>query len=131
MEQNRIKAVLVAVALMISIRSQAQSAQTFVNRYKAFVSQAWLDKQPSDRLIAYNDSEFDELTIQYHTTYKPLMNATQIEDYTEYRTRYLRQRASRKATRKADSTGDKVQSSGSKVGAKVNGFFRGLFSGKK
>lgn len=131
MEQNRINAVLVAAALMISIGSQAQSAQTFVNRYKAFVGQAWLDKHPSDRLMAYNDSVFDDLTIQYHTTYKALMNASQIEDYTEYRTRYLRQRASRKATRKADNAGEKVQSGGSKVGAKVNGFFRGLFSGKK
>lgn len=138
MKQNKIKLILAAAALMLSVGAQAQSAQTFVNRYKQFVNQAWLDKDPSDRLIAYNDSVFDAMTIQYHSTYKPLMTSDQIEDYTEYRTRYLRQRASRKATRtgnkvadSASEAGEQVQSSGSKVGAKVNGFFRGLFSGSK
>ena len=87
MKQNKIKLILAAAALMLSVGAQAQSAQTFVNRYKQFVNQAWLDKDPSDRLIAYNDSVFDAMTIQYHSTYKPLMTSDQIEDYTEYRTR--------------------------------------------
>ncbi len=81
---------------------------------------------------------YEELTYQYHNIYKEEMTAPQIEDYTEYRTRYLRQRASRRATRSAGDASDsvdeasgKVKKGAGKVRAKVNGFFRGLFSGKK
>lgn len=122
----------------LNVNAQTQSAQEFINHYKQFVDTAWANQNPSDDLIEYNDSVFEELTYQYHYIYKEKMNADQVEDYTEYRTRYLRQRASRKVTRNADEvsdsvdeTGGKVKKGASKVGAKVNGFFRGLFSGKK
>ena len=132
------KAALVAVALMSALGAGAQEAQRFVDRYKQFVDTAWTDKNPTEERMEYNDSVFEELTYQYHNIYKEEMTAPQIEDYTEYRTRYLRQRASRRATRSAGDASDsvdeasgKVKKGAGKVRAKVNGFFRGLFSGKK
>lgn len=137
MRQGVIRAALGAAMLMSALGADAQDAQRFINRYKQFVDTAWADKNPTEERMEYNDSVFEQLTNQYHNIYKEEMTAAQIEDYTECRTRYLRQRVSRKAARSADKasdsvdeTSDKVRKGAGKVGAKVNGFFRGLFSRK-
>lgn len=120
------------------LRAQHDVAAAFMEKYVQFVDTAWKAPKITTRMWAYNDSVFKAYTQMYHKTVKKQMNAAQLETYTEYRTRYIRQRAGRKASKQADHTGQKLDSvagktatGAEKVGAKIKGFFRGLFSGDK
>ena len=78
-------------------------------------------------------AKYDELTAEYHETYKAMMTDEQISKYTELRTRYQKKVVGRTASKvgeKVDSVGQKVIKGVKKTGSKVSGFLKGIF-GKK
>jgi hypothetical protein len=87
----------------------------------------------SDEEYKVYSAKFDQLTNEYHETYKALMNDDQLSKYTELRTRYQKRFVDRTATKvgeKLDSVGQNVIKGVKKTGSKVSGFLKGIFSRK-
>lgn len=131
------KLLLLTIILALPLLAQGQNVDTFLQRYKTFVTSTTKKKNLTEAEAAVADSTFDALTQEYHDTYKPLMNSDQIATYTEYRTRYVRRRFGRSTSKTADNVGEHIDTIGhkvvkgtKKVGAKVSGFVKGVFTNK-
>ena len=124
------KLVLTTLLLLAMTAVQAQSVETFLNRYKSLVEAVEQSDSISDAQRENFDTVFKELTSEYHDTYKEKMNNDELEQYMEYRTRYRRHFA----REKAEVLGERIDSAGvhawrgmKKAGSKASGVLKGIF----
>ena len=129
------KLIMIAGLLLMCLSGRAQSNGTeeFLDRYQALVVMVESEEVISDDEYKVFSAKFEELTGEYHDTYKALMTDDQISKYTELRTRYQKKvldRTAGKVGEKIDSVGQNVIKGVKKTGSKVSGFLKGIFNKK-
>lgn len=129
------KLMMIAGLLLMCLSGRAQSNGTeeFLDRYQALVVMVESEEVISDEEYKVFSAKFEELTSEYHDTYKALMTDDQISKYTELRTRYQKKvldRTAGKVGEKIDSVGQNVIKGVKKTGSKVSGFLKGIFNKK-
>lgn len=129
------KGLIVLGLMMMCLTGWAQESKvdSFLERYHALVVMVEAEKTITDENYEVYSAKYDELTAEYHETYKAMMTDEQISKYTELRTRYQKKVVGRTASKvgeKVDSVGQKVIKGVKKTGSKVSGFLKGIF-GKK
>ncbi|MBR5928771.1 MAG: hypothetical protein IKZ93_02135 [Prevotella sp.] len=129
------KLIMIAGLLLMCLSGRAQSNGTeeFLDRYQALVVMVESEEVISDEEYKVFSAKFEELTGEYHDTYKALMTDDQISKYTELRTRYQKKvldRTAGKVGEKIDSVGQNVIKGVKKTGSKVSGFLKGIFNKK-
>lgn len=125
---------IIGLLLMcLSGRAQSNGTEEFLDRYQALVVMVESEEVISDEEYNVFSAKFDQLTSEYHDTYKPLMTDDQLSKYTELRTRYQKKvldRTAGKVGEKIDSVGQNVIKGVKKTGSKVSGFLKGIFNKK-
>lgn len=119
--------------MCLSGRAQSNGTEEFLDRYQALVVMVESEEVISDEEYKVFSAKFEELTGEYHDTYKALMTDDQISKYTELRTRYQKKvldRTAGKVGEKIDSVGQNVIKGVKKTGSKVSGFLKGIFNKK-
>lgn len=119
--------------MCLSGRAQSNGTEEFLDRYQALVVMVESEDVISDEEYKVFSAKFEELTSEYHDTYKPLMTDDQLSKYTELRTRYQKKvvdRTAGKVGEKIDSVGQNVIKGVKKTGSKVSGFLKGIFNKK-
>ncbi len=119
--------------MCLSGRAQSNGTEEFLDRYQALVVMVESEEVISDEEYNVFSAKFDQLTSEYHETYKPLMTDDQLSKYTELRTRYQKKvldRTAGKVGEKIDSVGQNVIKGVKKTGSKVSGFLKGIFNKK-
>ena len=119
--------------MCLSGRAQSNGTEEFLDRYQALVVMVESEEVISDEEYNVFSAKFDQLTSEYHDTYKPLMTDDQLSKYTELRTRYQKKvldRTAGKVGEKIDSVGQNVIKGVKKTGSKVSGFLKGIFNKK-
>ena len=119
--------------MCLSGRAQTNGTEEFLDRYQALVVMVESEEVISDDEYKVFSAKFEELTGEYHDTYKALMTDDQISKYTELRTRYQKKvldRTAGKVGEKIDSVGQNVIKGVKKTGSKVSGFLKGIFNKK-
>lgn len=119
--------------MCLSGRAQSNGTEEFLDRYQALVVMVESEEVISDDEYKVFSAKFEELTGEYHDTYKALMTDDQISKYTELRTRYQKKvldRTAGKVGEKIDSVGQNVIKGVKKTGSKVSGFLKGIFNKK-
>lgn len=119
--------------MCLSGRAQSNGTEEFLDRYQALVVMVESEDVISDEEYKVFSSKFEQLTSEYHDTYKPLLTDDQLSKYTELRTRYQKKvvdRTAGKVGEKIDSVGQNVIKGVKKTGSKVSGFLKGIFSKK-
>ena len=119
--------------MCLSGRAQSNGTEEFLDRYQALVVMVESEDVISDEEYKVFSAKFDQLTSEYHETYKPLMTDDQLSKYTELRTRYQKKvldRTAGKVGEKIDSVGQNVIKGVKKTGSKVSGFLKGIFNKK-
>lgn len=119
--------------MCLSGRAQSNGTEEFLDRYQALVVMVESEDVISDEEYNVFSAKFDQLTSEYHDTYKPLMTDDQLSKYTELRTRYQKKvldRTAGKVGEKIDSVGQNVIKGVKKTGSKVSGFLKGIFNKK-
>ncbi|MBR5038951.1 MAG: hypothetical protein IKX65_09555 [Prevotella sp.] len=119
--------------MCLSGRAQTNGTEEFLDRYQALVVMVESEEVISDEEYKVFSAKFEELTGEYHDTYKALMTDDQISKYTELRTRYQKKvldRTAGKVGEKIDSVGQNVIKGVKKTGSKVSGFLKGIFNKK-
>ena len=129
------KLMMIAGLLLICLsgRAQTNGTEEFLDRYQALVVMVESEEVISDEEYKVFSAKFEELTGEYHDTYKALMTDDQISKYTELRTRYQKKvldRTAGKVGEKIDSVGQNVIKGVKKTGSKVSGFLKGIFNKK-
>ena len=119
--------------MCLSGRAQSNGTEEFLDRYQALVVMVESEEVISDEEYNVFSAKFDQLTSEYHDTYKPLMTDDQLSKYTELRTRYQKKvldRTAGKVGEKIDSVGQNVIKGVKKTGSKVSGFLKDIFNKK-
>lgn len=119
--------------MCLSGRAQSNGTEEFLDRYQALVVMVESEEVISDEEYKVFSAKFEQLTSEYHDTYKALMTDDQISKYTELRTRYQKKvldRTAGKVGEKIDSVGQNVIKGVKKTGSKVSGFLKGIFNKK-
>jgi hypothetical protein len=134
-QKNMKKTLIVSGLLMMCLTGWAQKGEVdhFLERYQAFVVMVEAEKTITDEDYTLFSTKYDQLTTEYHETYKAMMTDEQLSKYTELRTRYQKKVVDRTASKvgdKIDSVGQKVIKGVKKTGSKVSGFLKGIFSKK-
>lgn len=129
------KLIMIAGLLLMCLsgRAQTNGTEEFLDRYQALVVMVESEEVISDDEYKVFSAKFEELTGEYHDTYKALMTDDQISKYTELRTRYQKKvldRTAGKVGEKIDSVGQNVIKGVKKTGSKVSGFLKGIFNKK-
>lgn len=129
------KLMIISVLLLMCLsgRAQTNGTEEFLDRYTALVVMVESEDVISDEEYKVFSAKYEELTSEYHETYKALMTDDQLSKYTELRTRYHKKVANRtveKVGEKIDSVGQNVIKGVKKTGSKVSGFLKGIFNRK-
>ena len=111
------KLMIISVLLLMCLsgRAQTNGTEEFLDRYTALVVMVESEDVISDEEYKVFSAKYEQLTTEYHETYKALMTDDQLSKYTEL---------------KIDSVGQNVIKGVKKTGSKVSGFLKGIFNKK-